>query len=120
MTSAAQPATGYRLPTTALEVELQGELHNARVAGKRRDAGDGGAGAVALRQAELGRIRGVEVLPAELQAAPFAEVIERARDREVEILQSGAVQRVAPAGAEPSRRRHRIRIRVEPQVGAAQ
>src|SRR5215203_2279962 len=100
-------------------VELQRELHHARVAGERGDAAGGRAREVPVGQAELRRVEDVEDLPAELEAPVFAEVVERAHERRVEVREVRPAQRVPPAGAEPRRIRHGEGRRIEPAVDGA-
>src|SRR3954469_9174334 len=90
--------TAYCLPS---EVELQRELHHARVAGERGDAAGRRARDVPVGQAELRRVEDVEDLPAELQLPVLAEVVEHARQRRVEVRQARAAHGVAAAVAEP-------------------
>ena len=117
-----------RLVLKELEIELQRQLHHARITRQGRDSADGTAVNVSLGQTELRGIGQIEHFPAKLQVATFTEVGKRAGQGEIEVRDAWTTQRVAPAIAESRRQGTRGGIQragcaigrgVEPSINGA-
>src|SRR5215831_10955062 len=69
-----QPTTNHQPPTTVLEIQLQSELHLARVIGLARDASESRLLNVGDGRAERHAVEHVEQLPAEVHVEAFRKV----------------------------------------------
>src|SRR5262245_38047223 len=72
-----------RMASFPLEIELQAELNNARIA-RGQNLSEAGGIARDVRREEIGAVKCIEQFGAELEVAPLAK-IEVLRQREVEI-----------------------------------
>src|SRR6267142_2780330 len=112
----------------ASEIKFRRELHQARIACEGCDSTYRRAIEVSFGKRKLRCIEHIEHLPANLQAATLAEVVEGAGQRHVEVSQTRAPQGVAPTISElgllrtrgrAQRRRRSVRGRVKPPVYGA-
>lgn len=92
-----------------LEGKSQRELHNARIAGERRNAGNTAAGDVAVGLAELRCVGGVEDFPASLDVPAFGEG-EFAKQRRIEYIDVRPAKRVAADIADGANCRDGVRV----------
>src|SRR6267142_3119637 len=81
----------------ASEIKFRRELHQARIACEGCDSTYRRAIEVSFGKRKLRCIEHIEHLPANLQAATLAEVVEGAGKRHVEISKTRTTQRVTPA-----------------------
>src|SRR5580704_15409485 len=106
--------TGHKnrwpVPLRSLETQPESKLHDARIGRQRRDHARSASADVRVRQAEGDGVGEVKRLGAELQLYPLRER-EVARNRNVQVVQAGATQRIAPGVSENSRSRQAEGVR---------
>src|SRR5919108_3424212 len=97
-------------------MELQRELHHARIACEGCDSARRATVDVPFGKSELGMVQHIEHLPAKFQAATLAEVVEGAGQRKVKIGNAWSAQGVATARAEARRIGSRVGGGVIPAI----